>query len=184
MKKLIHLLAFAASFLPLTVLAQGDLRVIYIRQDNSTDVEVLTSKLKKHLALHKNDNILLYYSDNKEPLTMDRSSLSETMLYSTISSKNSNVEVNASFELDVLSTKFEQITPKGFNNLTFDFFVGEDFFSNGDQDNLVARFLIVNGIESHDRLTLNYHPCGGKISESDLTFDEKYGLTTKTHIVL
>ncbi len=183
MKTIIKLLLLALCLLPSTLQAQGDLRVIYIRQDNSTNVQDLTQKLKKYFAKYPNDEILLYYSDTK-PLIMDRSSFSETILVGTISSKNSYIPVNTTTELDVFSTKFEQKTPKGFNNLTIDFFVSEDFFSSGDQDNFVARFLIVNSLENYKKLTLNYYPCGGKIDENDLMFDKKYGLTVKTNLVL
>lgn len=183
MKKTLRLLILVLCLLPTVLQAQGDLRVIYIRQDNSTNVQELTQKLKQHFAKHPNDEILLYYSDTK-PLIMDRSSFSETILVGTISSKNSYIPVNATIELDAFSSKFEQATPKGFNNLTFDFFVSEDFFSNGDQDNFVARFLIVNSLENYRKLTLNYYPCGGKVDKNDLIFDKKYGLTVKTNLVL
>ena len=179
MKRLIGVFLFFLFLSPVISNAQSDLRVIYIRQDDYTDVEILTNALKNFFSQHRDEEILVYYSDVK-PLVWDRSSFSDAMLYGAVSSRNSVIVINTLTELDNFSAEFEKHTPLGFKRLTFDFFVSEGFFANGDQNNLVARFLIVNGLENYKKITFNYYPCGGKIEESDLQFDNKYGINSQS----
>lgn len=177
MKKTIFII-LSVLFVAFSPKAQGQktLYVGYVCQDESVSVDRMIKNIQDFVRQHKNDDFVILYNDNTKTLVMDNKTINESKLFGMIRSRNSTIYINASKELETLSTEYEKNIPKH-TQTSINFFVGREFFANDYHTSLVARFLIINGILNNDRNTLTYYQCGDGITQDNIAFDNKYDIS-------
>lgn len=145
----------------------------------------------------KNDFVLFYSNEEK---IMDCTSLNLRELSGLISTQTSSIEVPSFVELDNISTLIEKYIQREIKNdeegypyfhlindyeyISFDCFVGNDFFYNDYHNSVVARALIANSlIQNNYNIEINYYSCGANYSDSTIKLDSQYTITTKPNII-
>jgi hypothetical protein len=166
-----------------TISFAKDLHFIYVRLDNSMDIEILKTQIGKLKSSFYGDNFILYYSN--ENTTMDNQSWDKNKLFGQISSQNSSIAISIPDELESISVPLENhLQEESYSAIYFDCFVGNDFFDNNFQDILLARMLIVNNlIQSKYNVSFLYYPCGATYNQEKVKFNPEYNINLKTKII-
>ena len=103
MKQLILLLL---SVLFSTTSFASDLHFIYIRLDNSMDIEKLKTQIEKLKNSFSGDDFIVYYSNDN--ITMDKKSWDKNKLFGQINSQNSSIAISIPDELESISIPLEK----------------------------------------------------------------------------
>jgi|GEM_PF-3579103 len=178
-----HLTVLIISILLSATSFADDLHFIYIRLDRSMNTELLKAQIEKLKAGFSGSDFIVYYSN--ENTTMDNQSWDRNKLFGQISSQNSSIAISIPDELENISAPLEkQLQEESYSAVSFDCFVGNEFFDNNFQDMLLARALIVNSlIQSKYRVTLQYYPCGATYNQEKIKFKSEYIMNVTTKIV-
>lgn len=140
----------------------------------------------------------LFYSNAKE--IMDMQSWNQQNLFGLISNQSSSVAFSVFEELDAISVMIEKylqmeiseddngykmISSKlEYESISFDCFVGDNFFDNNQQNTLIARMLFANSLNQQNfNVDVFYYPCGALYSDETIKFDSKYSINNKTEII-
>ena len=180
MKKLLIML-IGVSFLS-TSFAK-DLHFIYVRLDNSMDTEKLKAQIEKLKNSFSDGEFIVYYSN--ENTTMDKQSWDKNKLFGQISSQNSSIAISIPDELESISVPLEnQLQEESYSAVYFDCFVGDEFFENNFQDQLLARMLIVNSLlQSKYSVSIQYYPSGATYKQEKIKFNPEYNIHLSTKII-
>lgn len=181
MKK-IHYLFLSLYLIPLCGFAQSKLHFVYIRHDNSTDIEILENSLDKFFQQHSADDYIVFYSD-VNPIIMQKNNFSLHEIKDAINNKNSIVGINPKAELNAISSMYENYKGLHNENVIIDCFVSEEFFDYDYANSIIAQFLIVNGLHNTLSVDVNFYPCGGKISEKQNVYSVQYNIQNKTNFI-
>ncbi|MCL2652092.1 MAG: hypothetical protein FWD60_13855 [Candidatus Azobacteroides sp.] len=160
-----------------------DLHFIYVRLDNSMDIEILKAQIEKLKSSFSDSDFIVYYSN--ENTTMDNQSWDKDKLFGLISSQNSSIAISIPDELENISFPLEKrLQEESYSAVCFDCFVGNEFFDNDYQDMLLARMFIVNSlIQSKYSVLLLYYPSGATYNQEKMKFNPEYNINLTTKII-
>jgi hypothetical protein len=183
LKKLIVAILFIKIFT--CSLTAQDFHFVYISLDNSMDysqVNEKISQLMNKIERDKEEFVLLY--TNSFPKTITTSLKDVDRIKNFISNTASISAIDISNELHLFLEIFEknevcQIQMDALENklvvrpnnkykaIAFDFFVGNEFFELGNQNNLLAKFLFASDLQLKDfNVDVNYY------NSSNLSIDK------------
>jgi len=161
----------------------NSLHFVYVRLDNSMNTETLKKQIEKLKNSFSDSDFIVYYSN--ESTAMDKQSWDRNKLFGQINSQNSSLAVSIPDELENISVHLENyLHSASYNDVTFHFFVGNEFFNNSHQDMLLARLLIVNSLtQPKYSVTLQYYPCGATYNQEKMKFNPEYNINLQTKII-
>jgi hypothetical protein len=141
------------------------------------DKDILVKQIiKLKSECNANNSAFVVFYSNAEKI-MNAENWDENELLSLIYEQMSSIAISISDELDIISELLEKyleseikkdtddfreiISTLGYKSISFDSFVGDEFFDNDYQNTLLARMLLANSL-TQDQFTvdINYYPCG------------------------
>ena len=161
------------------------------------DKDALKEQVVKLKTTFTNSDFVLFYSNAKK--TMDVQTWNQGDLFGLISNQSSSIAVSVFDELENISALIEkylqmEITEDDFSmkqikskldyeSISFDCFVGEEFFANDMQNSLLARMLFVNSLNQKNyNVDIFYYPCGAYYTDEIVRFNSQYSINKKLEI--
>ena len=169
-----------------------DFHFIYISLDNSMSYTQVNDKLSQLMNKIEKDNeefVVLY--TNSFPKIISTSLKNRDRIKNLISNTASITAIDISDELylflqifeenevcqikrDTLENKLVVIPNNKYKAIAFDFFVGDEFFDLGNQNNLLAKFLFASDLQLKDfNVDINYYD-SSNLSADKIKFNEIY----------
>lgn len=185
-----------AVFLSLSCFTK-DFHFVYIRLDNSMDKDIFKEQIVKLKTTFTNSDFVLFYSNAE--IVMDVQTWNQQELFGLISNQSSSVAVSVFDELENISVLLEkylqmeiieddfgmkQIKSKfDYESISFDCFIGEEFFDNDKQNSLFARMLFANSLNQQNyNVDIFYYPCGANYTDEIVKFNSQYSINKKSEI--
>ena len=178
-----------------------DFHFVYISLDNSMSYSQVNDKLSQlmnKIERDKEEFVLLF--TNSFPKIITANIKDEDKIKSLISNTASITAIDISDELHLFLDIFEKnevcqiqrdtlenklvVRPNNkYKAIAFEFFVGNEFFELGNQNNLLAKFLFASDLQLRDfNVDVNYYD-SSNLSNDKIKFSEIYRSNNiKTHI--
>jgi hypothetical protein len=169
-----------------------DFHFIYISLDNSMSYSLVNDKLSQLLnKIEKENEEFVILFTNSYPKTITMNIKDEIKIKSLISNTASTTAIDISDELHLFLDIFEKnevcqiqrdtlenklvVRPiNKYKSIAFDFFVGNEFFELGTQNNLLAKFLFASDLQLKDfNVDVNYYD-SSNLSTDKIKFSEIY----------
>ena len=149
---------------------------IYLRIDNSMETGLIKRQIERFAPIFRQGDFVLYYSNAKQ--AMDAQTYDEQELFGLVSEQMSSHDITLYQELDTISALLEkyfeleldgnhQVYSRRYNRLVFDFIVGKDFLDKDYPNDLLARGILINGLNEID-MRINFYPCGSDYQKVEL----------------
>jgi len=169
-----------------------DFHFVYISLDNSMSFSQVNDKLSQlmnKIESDKEEFVVLY--TNSFPKIISSSFNDRDKIKNLISNTASITAIDISDELhlfldifeknevcqiqrDALENKFAVKPKNKYKAIAFDFFVGNEFFELGNQNNLLAKFLFASDLQLKDfNVDVNYYD-SSNLSNDKIKFSEIY----------
>lgn len=153
-----------------------DWHFVYLRVDKSMKPDSVKRQIEQFAPVFRQGDFVLYYSNTKRE--MDAQTYDEQELFGWVSEQGASYEITPYQELDTISVLLEKyfepeldenhrVYSRRYNRLVFDFIVGKDFLDNNYLNEILARGILINGLNDVD-MQINFFPFGSDYQKVEL----------------